>query len=195
MPAWQDLAAILAAYALGCFTTAYYLVRWWKGEDIRQIGSGTVGGRNAGRILGPAGFVTVAAGDVLKGLLAVLAARALATQSWVVVAAMVAVVAGHVWPAQLGFHGGKGAATMMGALAVYDISIALVTLGLFLVLFAIFRSFTLGGLLALAITPPALLVLGYPLIAVAAALAPALVVLVAHRANIRAKLHGRAAAT
>jgi acyl phosphate:glycerol-3-phosphate acyltransferase len=195
MPAWQDLVAILAAYVLGCFATAYYLVRVWKGQDIRQLGSGTVGGRNAGRILGPPGFVIVVAGDVLKGVLAVLLARWLGAQSWALVAAMAAVVAGHVWPAQLGFHGGKGAATMMGALIGYDIRIALVVVVLFVILFAIFRSFTVGGLLALVLTPLALLLLSQPLLSVAAVLAPVLVVLVAHRSNIRAKLHSRPAAT
>ena len=195
MPAWQDLVAILAAYALGCFTTAYYLVRVWKGQDIRQLGSGNVGGRNAGRILGPAGFVIVVIGDVLKGTLAVLLARYLGTQTWALVLAMVAVVAGHIWPAQLGFKGGKGAATMMGTLIAYDITIALIVAGLFLVLFAIFRSFTIGGLLAFALTPVALVVLGRPLVSTEAMLALVGIVLVAHRSNIRAKLHRRATAT
>lgn len=195
MPAWQDLVAIAAAYGLGCFTTAYYLVRVWKGQDIRQLGSGTVGGRNAGRILGPPGFVLVVAGDVLKGVLAVLLARYLSAQTWALIAAMLAVVAGHIWPAQLGFRGGKGAATMMGVLIGYDITIALIVVGLFLVLFAIFRSFTLGGLLAFALTPIALIALGRPLESIEALLALVGVVLFAHRSNLRAKLHSRTAAT
>jgi glycerol-3-phosphate acyltransferase PlsY len=195
MPAWQDLAAILIAYALGCFTTAYYLVRVWKGQDIRQLGSGTVGGRNAGRLLGPAGFAIVVAGDALKGVLAVVVARALGAQSWALVLAMLAVVAGHVWPAQLGFHGGKGAATMMGVLIGYDIVIALIVVGLFLVLFAISRSFTIGGLSALVLTPLALILLGHPLISVVAVLLLDVLVVLAHRSTIRAKLHRHPATT
>jgi acyl phosphate:glycerol-3-phosphate acyltransferase len=195
MPAWQDLAAILVAYALGCFTTAYYLIRVWKGQDIRQLGSGNVGGRNAGRVVGPVGFVLVAIGDVLKGTLAVVAARALGAGEWAVALAMLAAVAGHIWPAQLGFRGGKGAATMMGALMVYDFSAALVLAGLFLVVFAISRSFTVGGLVAIALTPIALFVLGWPLLPIAAMLGLGALVLVAHRSNIRAKLDHRATAT
>jgi glycerol-3-phosphate acyltransferase PlsY len=195
MPAWQDLAAILLAYALGCFTTAYYLVRVWKGQDLRQLGSGTVGGRNASRVVGRVGFVIVAVGDVLKGILAVLAARALGAGPWAVVLAMLAVVSGHIWPAQLGFHGGKGAATMMGALMAYDFSAALVLAGLFAVVFAFSRSFTIGGLVAIALTPVALFVLGWPLLSVVATLGMGALVLVAHRSNIRAKLHQHATVT
>jgi glycerol-3-phosphate acyltransferase PlsY len=189
----QDLIAILAAYALGCFTTAYYLVKLWKGQDIRQLGSGTVGGRNAGRVVGPAGFVIVAVGDALKGLLAVSLARFLGVSGWMLVLVMLAVVAGHIWPVQLGFHGGKGAATMIGALVGYSLLSALLVLGIFLLLFAILRSFTLSGMLAFALTPLALLLLGQPLITVGAVLALAVIVLIAHRANIRARLASRAA--
>jgi acyl phosphate:glycerol-3-phosphate acyltransferase len=193
VPVVQDLIAILAAYALGCFTTAYYLVKLWKGQDIRQLGSGTVGGRNAGRVVGPAGFVIVALGDALKGLLAVSLARFLGVSGWMLVLVMLAVVAGHIWPVQLGFHGGKGAATMIGALVGYSLLSALLVLGIFLLLFAILRSFTLSGMLAFALTPLALLLLGQPLISVGAVLALAVIVLIAHRANIRARLASRAA--
>lgn len=195
MPAWQDLVALLVAYALGCFATAYYLVRVWKRQDIRQLGSGNVGGRNAGRVLGPVGFSIVAVGDGLKGLLAVLFARYLGVQGWMLVLVMLAVLAGHVWPAQLGFKGGKGVATMIGALVGYNILIPLVLLGLFVVLFAIARSFTIAGLIGIALTPLALIPLGQPLVDIVATLAMALIVLVAHRENIRAKLQRRAPAS
>jgi glycerol-3-phosphate acyltransferase PlsY len=195
MPRWQDLVAIVVAYLLGCFATAYYLVRLRTGQDIRQLGSGNVGGRNAGRVLGRAGFAIVAVGDALKGLLAVLLARYLGVSGWGLAAVLAAVLAGHIWPAQLGFKGGKGAATLIGALLGYNYLIVALIVGLFLFFFVIFRSFTVAGLLALTLTPFALFLFGQQLVPVVATAALVLMVLIAHRANIREKLQSRAAAS
>jgi acyl phosphate:glycerol-3-phosphate acyltransferase len=108
---------VCTAYLLGCVNTGYYLVRLRTGADLRQLGSGTLGARNAGRALGTGGFVVVMAGDMLKGTAAVMLAL-LATGSTIAAgAALVAVVAGHMYPVQLRFHGGKGLATGAGALA------------------------------------------------------------------------------
>ncbi|HJZ47874.1 MAG TPA: glycerol-3-phosphate acyltransferase [Roseiflexaceae bacterium] len=195
MAIWRDLVAIIVAYLLGCIATAYYLVRLRTGQDIRQLGSGNVGGRNAGRVLGKAGFVLVAVGDALKGLLAVLFARYLGVGGWSMLLVILAVVAGHIWPAQLGFKGGKGAATLMGALIGYNIVIALLIAGIFVLLFVFLRSFTLAGMLALGLTPFALLILGQPRMDAISVAAPVLLVIFAHRANLRAILQGRAGAS
>ena len=52
----KELTTIFVSYLLGCFTAGYYWVRWRTGQDIRQEGSGNVGARNAGRILGATAF-------------------------------------------------------------------------------------------------------------------------------------------
>jgi glycerol-3-phosphate acyltransferase PlsY len=195
MAVWQDLVAIVVAYLLGCIATAYYIVRLRMGQDIRQLGSGNVGGRNAGRVLGRAGFAIVAVIDALKGLLAVLFARYLGVGEWTIALVILAVLVGHIWPAQLGFKGGKGAATFIGALAGYNVMIALLTVGFFLLLFVFLRSFTLAGLLALVLTPFALLLLGQPQVGIVAVAAPVLLVIFAHRENLRTKLQGRTGAS
>jgi len=195
MLVWQDLVAILVAYLLGCIATAYYIVRLRTGQDIRQLGSGNVGGRNAGRVLGPAGFAIVAVVDALKGLLAVLFARYLGVGEWTLALVMLAVLAGHIWPAQLGFQGGKGAATFIGALAGYNVTIALLAAGVFVVLFVILRSFTLAGLLALVLTPFGMLLLGLPPFDIIVVAVLALLVIFAHRENLRTKIQGRAHAS
>ena len=99
MVGWQDLVAIVVAYLLGCIATAYYIVRLRTGQDIRQLGSGNVGGRNAGRVLGLAGFAIVAVVDALKGLLAVLFARYLGVGEWTMALVMLAVLMLHPPPA------------------------------------------------------------------------------------------------
>jgi len=195
MAVWQDLVAIIVAYLLGCIATAYYLVWLRTRQDIRQLGSGNVGGRNAGRVLGRAGFVIVAVGDALKGLLAVLFARYLGVSEWTIALVLLAVLAGHIWPAQLGFRGGKGAATFIGALAGYNVMIALLTAGVFVLLFVLLRSFTLAGLLALVLTPIGMLLMGEPPFEIIAVAVLVLLVVFAHRENLRTKLQGRAGAS
>jgi glycerol-3-phosphate acyltransferase PlsY len=112
-------SAVLASYLLGGFCAAYYLVRVARSSDIRSLGSGNAGARNAGRILGAPGFVLTLLLDAAKGALAVLATARLAPGIWPATLALLAVVAGHIWPAQLGFRGGKGLATLLGGLAAW----------------------------------------------------------------------------
>ena len=62
---WSQASYIaLSAYLLGCFTTGYYLVRMRTGQDIRELGSGSVGAKNVGRILGWRGFLTTVLGYI-----------------------------------------------------------------------------------------------------------------------------------
>lgn len=106
--------ALLLCYAIGCVVTAWYLVRWRTGADLRTLHSGTTGARNAGRVLGRWGFAIVALLDGLRGLLAMVLAASLDLTGWWLTAAGLATLAGHLWPAQLGFHGGKGIAISVG---------------------------------------------------------------------------------
>jgi glycerol-3-phosphate acyltransferase PlsY len=118
--------AVLLAYLIGAIPTAYLLVKAARGVDIRTLGSGNVGATNAGRILGPRGFLAVFGIDLLKGLLPTLllpiAVRALSGRevpSLPVFLAAAAIV-GHNFPIYLGFKGGKGVATSLGAVTAID---------------------------------------------------------------------------
>lgn len=116
-----SLACLALAYAAGCFNAGYYLVRWTRGADIRLHFSGSAGARNAGRLLGRPAFYAVFLLDAGKGALAVSLARLLGADPRVVPWTIPLVVAGHVWPAQLGFSGGKGIAAAFGAVAALDL--------------------------------------------------------------------------
>ena len=67
----KEFSWVLTSYCLGCFTAGYYWVRSRTGLDIRQQGSGSVGARNAGRVLGPGAFLVTFLLDFGKGALAV----------------------------------------------------------------------------------------------------------------------------
>jgi acyl phosphate:glycerol-3-phosphate acyltransferase len=128
MPGAQ-VVAIALAYGVGCVNAAYYLLRWRDGRDIRSLGSGNAGARNAGRILGRGGFALVFVLDAAKGAGAVLVAQAWAPE--VASLCAVAVTLGHVFPAQLDWRGGKGVATAIGALAMLDILVLLIVVAAF----------------------------------------------------------------
>ena len=110
------IAAIIIGYLLGAVPFAYLIARLKMGIDIRQAGGGNVGALNVYREIGPVYGLTVLAADVAKGALAVLVAWWLdLPDTWACAAGFAAVV-GHNWSVFLRFNGGKGAATIMGAL-------------------------------------------------------------------------------
>jgi len=185
---WQEVLAIVAAYGLGCVCTGYYLVRGLRGIDIRDYGSGSVGARNVGRVLGRAGFLVALLGDVGKGILAVSLARFLELETWGVVFVAVAVVAGHLWPLPLGGRGGKGIATSLGALVVLDYPLVIVVFAVCAVVYLLVKHLTVGGLFAYAMLPAASVILQRPATEVAGVVVLVLAVILAHRSNLVAIL-------
>ena len=105
-----------AAYLLGTFPSAIVVARN-KGVDITAVGSGNPGASNIARILGTRWGVVVFVLDGLKGVIP--AATGVAAGSRPATYALVAAaVLGHMYPAMRRFQGGKGVATMAGAMAV-----------------------------------------------------------------------------
>jgi len=145
--------AIIIAYLLGCFNTGYYLVRMMTGQDIRTQTSGGTGSRNVGRLLGAKGFVLTLIGDAGKGMAAIWLGQYLALDHGPLLVVLLAVTAGHIWPAQLGFRGGKGFATLAGGLMLLAPSLLLAGFLLSLAFLLIVRRTTKAGLLALACSP------------------------------------------
>jgi acyl phosphate:glycerol-3-phosphate acyltransferase len=184
LPYGKESLVILAGYALGCFTSGYYLVRWRTGQDVRLTGSGSVGATNVARVLGRTGFLLTVFFDFLKGALAVWLADYLQINAVGVMLTMLAVVAGHIWPAQLWFRGGKGVAACLGALVIYNYVIALTFAGLFLIFFVLMRNFVLAGMTAFVMIPLALFGMDFSLNSVFGLSAMAVMILIAHRKNI-----------
>jgi len=144
---WGWAAACgVGAYLLGCLSTGYYFYRARTGRDIRDFESGATGARNVGRASGRAGFVITVLGDFGKGALAVWAARKLCANDFAAMLSLLAVVAGHIWPMQLRFRGGKGVATSLGGLLVLDWRLAVTYGVIFLCLVLIVRRTILPGL-------------------------------------------------
>ena len=135
-------SARLAGYLIGAIPFGYLVYRWATGIDIRTVGSGNIGATNVGRLLGFRYFVLVFVLDVLKGFVPVLgvplALRSLGLSPPADLRFFVALAAilGHNFPVYLGFKGGKGVATSLGALlALEPLSCAAAAVGFFVVFF------------------------------------------------------------
>jgi glycerol-3-phosphate acyltransferase PlsY len=157
MSLWLITLAI--AYLLGSIPFGYLLVRLFRREDIRSVGSGNIGATNVARAGGKGlGIVTLSL-DLLKGLAAVLIAKHLApgtpgNPSDLAVAAGIAAILGHVFPVWLGFKGGKGVASALGVFLALAWPAAISALVVFILVFALTRYVSLASILAAVMIPP-----------------------------------------
>lgn len=181
-------ALLFAAFLLGSLPTGF-LVGKYLGVDIRTLGSGNIGTTNIGRILGKrAGLVTFI-GDLLKGLLAVVALRSVVNPAFLALAA----VTGHCFSPFLRFRGGKGVATAFGAFLGLAPLAATASFSAFILVVWWSRYVSLGSIVGALLFPLLYLCLpiGSPLwdeaLAVAAVSAT---ILIRHRSNIRRLLAG-----
>lgn len=148
-----------AAYLLGSIPTGYLLVRIFRHQDIRSVGSGNIGATNVwrgGKGLGAATFFL----DVLKGSSAVwlggflgaLLLPATPFRSAQALAALAAVL-GHIFPVWLRFCGGKGVATGFGVFLVSAPWAALAAISLFIIVLVLSRYVSLASILGAASFP------------------------------------------
>lgn len=155
------IIAIILAYLLGSVPSSVWLGRGLKGIDLRDHGSGNAGATNAFRVLGnPIGIVVLVL-DMMKGFLAVNLSHLQeeiipGSEVWMIFRIGLGLVAvtGHIFPLFAGFKGGKGVATIAGVgLALHPYA-ALAAMGVYLVVFLIFKLSALGSISA---------VLSYPI--------------------------------
>jgi acyl phosphate:glycerol-3-phosphate acyltransferase len=141
------------SYLLGSIPFGFILVRIFRGQDVRETGSGNIGATNVARSSPALGVLTLVL-DALKGLGAVALAREL-FPGQNVLAGMAAVFAivGHMFPIWLKFRGGKGVATGLGSFVLLAPKSLLVTAGIFIAVVLIFRRVSLGSILAVGLFP------------------------------------------
>ena len=118
MTATVELALmVLGAYLLGSAPVAYLAVRWSRGIDIRQYGSGNVGASNVLMTTSKWLTAVVILFDIGKGASMVWVAGWLGLGVAQQVTVGVAAIVGHNWPVFLGFNGGRGVLTSLGVVA------------------------------------------------------------------------------
>lgn len=189
--------ALGLAYVLGALPFGYVIVRVASGKDVRGGGSGSTGATNVTRTAGlKAGALTYLL-DVTKGIAAVACMLWVTGEPlWLGLAAAAAIL-GHIFPVFLGFKGGKGVATGVGAYLVMAPLAVLSTLAVWALIFWRSRMVSLASIVATALVPVWVL-LWYGLVwprpgAWQTALATCIgcvVVIAKHRQNIRRLLEG-----
>ena len=115
---WIYGFSLVAAYLIGSIPVGYLIAKA-RGIDIRTVGSGNVGGTNIRRNLGFLWGALVGILDLIKGLVPAFLARMVFPLPWQALSISLAPIIGHIWPAFLGFKGGKGVATTFGIILAW----------------------------------------------------------------------------
>lgn len=149
----MEYLSILLAYVIGSVPTAIVVARALGLADPRTIGSGNPGTTNLLRYGGKTAAALTLAGDVLKGVLAVLLARLVSLDPWIVVLSGFAVFLGHLYPIFFGFRGGKGVATALGVWLVALPVVAALLIATWLFVAVVFRYSSLAALVAAGLAP------------------------------------------
>ncbi|CAN5771240.1 glycerol-3-phosphate 1-O-acyltransferase PlsY [soil metagenome] len=193
------LLSIPLAYLLGSIPFGYLLVRVFRKEDIRALGSGNIGATNVARSGAKGLGIATLFLDALKGFVAVVLAQHLAVSAGfpaafdIAALAALAAVIGHCFPIWLKFRGGKGVATALGVFfALVPAVTVLYLLIIFLIIVIPTRYVSLASIAAAAAFP-FLALPGAPVrtpILVTCYILIPLLIIVKHHQNIRRLLSG-----
>jgi glycerol-3-phosphate acyltransferase PlsY len=192
------------AYLLGSIPFGYLLVRIFRGEDIRQTGSGNIGATNVARSGAKGLGIATLVLDALKGAMAVFLAGLVVNRErlcdseelctaalrLMATAALFAVL-GHVFPVWLRFKGGKGVATALGVFCVLFPKAILLALAIFILVVVVTRFVSLGSILgAIAFPVAAYFTQNADSLSLLLASAVSLIVVLKHHQNIQRLLAG-----
>ena len=186
----------LIGYLIGAIPFAYVIGKLFYHTDVREHGSGNLGGSNTGRVLGKKAGVAVMTLDLLKVTLVVFLAVRYAPYPWAAACGGLSAALGHCYPVFAHFRGGKAVATLYGFLfglwvcAEYSPLVFFLPLITFLVILFLFKIVALSSILSSALSVAYLWLLGGHISSIVAAALFALVILVRHRGNIRRMIAG-----
>lgn len=149
------------------------------------MGTNVTGALNVSRVAGRKGFIVTFLGDALKGVIVVLLCRYLKISDIITLLCIFLVIAGHIFPFQLKFKGGKGMSTMLGAFLTYDPLFIILAIITFAVLFPFVRKYTITSLFALLLLPLEMQLTGYAWYQVLLILMSVVIIAVACRSNLK----------
>jgi glycerol-3-phosphate acyltransferase PlsY len=148
-----DILLILGGYLFGSISAAIVVCKLMGLPDPRTEGSRNPGTTNVLRLGGKKAAILTLAGDMLKGLLPVLIARALHAGPEVQAVTALAAFLGHLYPVFFGFQGGKGVATALGVFFGLHWQTGLAVTAIWIVMALLFRISSLSALTAMLLAP------------------------------------------
>ena len=191
--------SIIAAYLIGSIPTGYVFGKVLKGIDIREYGSGNVGATNVARTVGKIPGLIVFIIDFLKGTVAVTVIPASLQKvvpglaesgSFICILLGAVAIAGHIWTCFLRFKGGKGVATTAGVMAGLAPGIFLGCLGIWVIVFAVWKYVSLASIVAATALPVFAVVTAKKVDFIIFCAVLCLVGVYVHRANIKRLIQG-----
>lgn len=194
-----NILLVVAAYLLGSIPSSIWIGKRFYNIDVREYGSHNAGATNTLRVLGPRAALPVFVIDFAKGYCAVMlwhfSSYAYGGGDPLLnfkIVLTVAAVLGHIFPVFAGFDGGKGVATLSGAvLAVYPTAVAL-CFAAWLILFVTTHYVSLSSIMAGILFPIFVIFLfnEKSLTAIIFSCIIAVLLILTHRPNIRRLLKG-----
>jgi acyl phosphate:glycerol-3-phosphate acyltransferase len=142
MVTFENALALVLAYLIGSIPSAVWIGKYMYGVDVRNSGSGNSGATNTFRVLGKRAGIPVLVLDIFKGWIAVQLAFIIGDfrpetqlfENFQFLLGLIAVI-GHIFPVFAQFRGGKGIATILGAMIAIHYQAALISMLVFLVIF------------------------------------------------------------
>ncbi|NLC65021.1 MAG: glycerol-3-phosphate 1-O-acyltransferase PlsY [Erysipelothrix sp.] len=185
----RQILAILIGYLIGSIPFALVIGKVFYKVDIREMGSGNLGGTNAGRNLGAKAGVAVAVLDVLKATLAMTIVRFIAPD-YIIYAGFFATL-GHCFPVFANFRGGKAVSTAFGFLLGITIFLTqrplihlLLPLGIFFLVLYLSKMVSFSAMIALTIATALLFITQNNLTISLTFLLITIIVIYRHKENI-----------
>ena len=183
---------VASAYLIGSINSAIIVGRLMGLGDIREKGSHNAGSTNMLRVGGKKAAAFTFSGDILKGIIVVVAAKIFREQigNVALYLSCLAVIVGHNFPIFFGFRGGKGVATSAAVMIILDFPIGISIVLISLAVMAISKYVSLGSIAGAVIYPIAVAIFrSEPEYTVFAVLV-GLLALIRHRANIKRLING-----
>ena len=183
----------IASYLIGAIPFGL-LIGKAVGVDVRRAGSKNIGATNVNRLLGKKLGLATLLLDCLKGFLPIFLASLLIVESGedslLIMSCGILAVIGHMFPVYLGFRGGKGVATALGVFLFLSPVAIMISFAVFILAVGGTGFVSAGSLLASALFPLWLWLLGYPISVILTSLIIAVLIWIKHHENIVRLIHG-----